>query len=152
MTKPVVDFSALCCLLLLLLSASPYSGRPQREIIFHLTLSTSSPSLTLTLSMSSLAKSIHLLLRLPLFLLPGTATFIILFPTYYSSLLFTCPYQRSHAFRSLSPRFAIFDVLLTYSFHVLSFLVTPCAHLAISNSATFIFPTCLCVTSTVSMP
>ena len=68
-------------LLLLLLSASPYSGSPQRESIFHFSRSTSSPSLAPTLSMSSLAKSIHLLLGLPLFLLPGTAISIIVFPT-----------------------------------------------------------------------
>ena len=68
-------------LLLLLLSASPYSGSPQRDSNLHFTRSTSSPSLAPTLSMSSLTKSIHLLLGLPLFLLPGTAISIILFPT-----------------------------------------------------------------------
>ena len=67
--------------LLLLLSASPYSGSPQRDSNLHFTRSTSSPSLAPTLSMSSLNKSIHLLLGLPLFLLPGTAISIILFPT-----------------------------------------------------------------------
>ena len=67
--------------LLLLLSASPYSGSPQRDSNLHFTRSTSSPSLAPTLSMSSLTKSIHLLLGLPLFLLPGTAISIILFPT-----------------------------------------------------------------------
>ena len=67
--------------ILLLLSASPYSGSPQRESIFHFSRSTSSPSLAPTLSMSSLAKSIHLLFGLPLFLLPGTAISIIVFPT-----------------------------------------------------------------------
>ena len=66
---------------LLLLSASPYSGSPQRDSNLHFTRSTSSPSLAPTLSMSSLTKSIHLLLGLPLFLLPGTAISIILFPT-----------------------------------------------------------------------
>ena len=71
----------LILLLLLLLSASPYSGSPQRESIFHFSRSTSSPSLAPTLSMSSLAKSIHLLFGLPLFLLPGTAISIIVFPT-----------------------------------------------------------------------
>ena len=54
--------------LLLLLSASPYSGSPQRESILHLTRSISSPALAPTLFKSSLAKSIHLLLGLPLFL------------------------------------------------------------------------------------
>ena len=68
-------------ILLLLLSASPYSGSPQRDSNLHFTWSTSSPFLVLTLSMSSLTKSIHLLLGLPLFLLPGTAISIILFPT-----------------------------------------------------------------------
>ena len=67
--------------LLLLLSASPYSGSPQCDSNLHFTRSTSSPSLAPTLSMSSLTKSIHLLLGLPLFLLPGTAISIILFPT-----------------------------------------------------------------------
>ena len=64
-----------------LLSASPYSGSPQSESILHLTRSTSSFSLAPTLSMSSHAKTIHLLLCLPLFLLPGTAISIILFST-----------------------------------------------------------------------
>ena len=66
---------------LVLLSASPYSGSTQRESIFHLSRSTSSPSLAPTLSTSFLAKSIHLLFGLPLFLLPGTAISIIVFPT-----------------------------------------------------------------------
>ena len=73
--------AVLLLLLLLLLSASPYSGSPQRESIFHFSRSTSSPSLAPTLSMSSLAKSIHLPFGLPLFLLPGTAISIIVFPT-----------------------------------------------------------------------
>ena len=67
--------------LLLLLSASPCSGSPHRDSILHFTPSTSSPSLAPTLFMSSLTKSIQLLLGLPLFLLPGTAISIILFPT-----------------------------------------------------------------------
>ena len=41
-------------LLLLLLSASPYSGSPQRDSNLHFTRSTSSPSLAPTLSMSSI--------------------------------------------------------------------------------------------------
>ena len=73
-------------ILLLLLSASPYSGSPQCNSNLHFTRSISSPSLAPTLSMSSLTKSIHLLLGLPLFLLPGTAISIILFPR---SLLFS---------------------------------------------------------------
>ena len=68
-------------LLLPLLSASPYSGSLQRDSILHFTRSTSSPSLAPTHSMSSLTKSIHLLLGLPFFLLPGTAISTILFPT-----------------------------------------------------------------------
>ena len=58
---------------LLLLSASPYSGSPQRKSIFHFSPSTSSPSLAPTLPMSFLAKSIHLLLGLSLSFPPGTA-------------------------------------------------------------------------------
>ena len=64
---------------------------------------------------------------------------------------FYVPYHRSLAFRSLSPSFAIFAVPLTYSFLILSFLVTPSVHLTIFNSATSIFPTCLSVTATVSI-
>ena len=45
-----------------------------------------------TLFVSSLIKSIHLLLGLPLFFLPVTAISIILFPTQSSSLFFTCSY------------------------------------------------------------
>ena len=64
----------------LLLLASPYSESPQRNSNLHFTRSTSSPSLAPTFSMSSLTKSFHLLLGLPLFLLPRTAISIILFP------------------------------------------------------------------------
>ena len=67
--------------LLLHHSVSPYLGLPQRKSILHLTLSTSSPSLAPTLSLYSLAKSIHLRLGLPLLLLPDSAISIILFPT-----------------------------------------------------------------------
>ena len=142
----------MCFILLLLLSASPYSGSPQRDSNLHFTGFTSSPFLAPTLSMSFLIKSIHLLFGLSLFLMPGTAISIILFPTLSSYLLFTCPYQRSLAFRSLSPSFAIIAVPLTDSFLILSFLVTPSAHLTIFNSATSIFPTCLSVTVTASIP
>ena len=65
---------------LLLLLASPYSGSPQSDSNLHFTRSTLSPFLAPTLSMSSLTKSIHLFLGLPLFLLPGTAISIILSP------------------------------------------------------------------------
>ena len=55
----------------LLLSASPYSRSSQRESIFHLTRSISSPSLALTLNKSSFAKSIHFVLG-PSFSFPST--------------------------------------------------------------------------------
>ena len=59
----------------------PIRGHHPRESIFQFSRSTSSSSLAPTLSMSSPAKSIHLLLGLPLFLLPGTAISIIVFHT-----------------------------------------------------------------------
>ena len=64
--KKSTDNASVACytekylLLLLLLSASPYSGSPQRESIFHFSRSTLSPSLAPTLSMSSLAKFFYL--------------------------------------------------------------------------------------------
>ena len=74
----------------------------------------------------------------------------------FSHVAFFSPFhvsiQRSLAFRSLSPSFAIFAVTLTYLFLILSFLITPSAHLTIFNSATSIFPTCLFVTATISIP
>ena len=133
--------SPVALLLLLLLSAFPYSGSPKRKSIFYLARSTSSPSLAPTLSTSSLAKSIHLLLALPLFLLPDTARSIILIPR---SLLPS--FSRVHASLALHSEvyllalLASFAVPLTYSFLILSFLVTPSAHLTVFNSATSFFP------------
>ena len=69
-----INFFWSLFLFLFFLSASPYSGSPQRKSILHFTQSTLSPFLASTLSMSSLTKSILLLLGLPLFLLPGTAS------------------------------------------------------------------------------
>ena len=60
-----------------LLSASPYSGSPQRDSNLHFTRSTLSPSLVPTLSMSSLTKSIYPLFGLPLLCLapPSPSSF-----------------------------------------------------------------------------
>ena len=59
----------------------PILGRHSAKLFSYFSRSTSSPSLAPTLSMFSLAKYIHLLLGLPLFLLPRTAISIIVFPT-----------------------------------------------------------------------
>ena len=67
-----------------------YSGSPQRDSMLHFTRSTSSPSLAPTLSMSSLTKSIHLLLGLPLFLPHGTAI-----PSSFSHVVFLSPFYVS---------------------------------------------------------
>ena len=62
----MIKFASFSARMLLLVSASPYSGSPQHDSILHFTQSTSSPSLAPTLFMPSLTKSIHLLLGLPL--------------------------------------------------------------------------------------
>ena len=130
--------------------ASPYLWLLQRKNIFHFIRFTLSLSLAPTLFMFSLSKYIRLLLDFSLFLLPDTAISTILFPTWPSSFLFTCPYQRGLALGSLSPSFAIFKVPLTYWFLILSFLVTPSAHLTIPTLHLPFFPSCLSVTATVS--
>ena len=107
-----LNMISCCRRSLLLLSAFPYSGSPQRESLLHKARSTSSPSLAPTISISSLTQSIHLLFDLPLLLLPGIAISIILFPTLPSSLLFRCPYQCNLVIRSWSPSSVVAKVLL----------------------------------------
>ena len=83
-------------LLLLLLSAFPFSqGWPQRIIILHIFLSSTSVSFTPTSCISSFTASKNLLFGLPLLLFPGNSISIIFLPTYSWSLLMTCPYHLS---------------------------------------------------------
>ena len=80
----------LLLLLLLLLSAFPFSqGWPQRIIILHIFLSSTSVSFTPTFCISSFTASKNLLFDLPLLLFPGNSISIIFLPTYsWSTTLF----------------------------------------------------------------
>ena len=92
--------------------------------------------------MSSFTLSNHLLLGLPLFLLPCTFITIALLPTQCSSLRITCPYHfnlLSCTFFVISPTFA---VPLILSFLILSSFVTPHIHRSILISATSNFFSC----------
>ena len=107
-------------LLLLLLSAFPFSqGWPQRIIILHIFLSSTSVSFT-----SSFTASKNLLFGLPLLLFPGNSISIIFLPTYSWSLLMTCPYQLSLLSLIFISNCSTLTVLLMCSFLILSFLVT----------------------------
>ena len=140
-------------LLLLLLSAFPFSqGWPQRIIILHIFLSSTSVSFAPTSPISSFTISKNLLFGLPLLLFPGNSISIILLPTYSWSLLITCPYHRSLASLIFIPNRFTLTVLLMCSFLILSFLVTPIANLNIFISATSIAFTHFFVTATVSSP
>ena len=74
----------------------------------------------------------------------------------FSHVVFFSPFYVSIPTYPCIPKFVSqlcnFAVPLTYSFLILSFLVTPNAHLTIFNSATSIFPICLSVTATVTIP
>ncbi|MBN3293175.1 UIF factor, partial [Polypterus senegalus] len=76
---------------------------PQQIIFFHTFLSSASCYITPITCMSSLTTSINLLLGLPLFLLPDSSIFNILFPIYPASLFCTCPNQLNLASLTLSP-------------------------------------------------
>ena len=140
-------------LLLLLLSAFPFSQRwPQHIIILHIFLSLTSVSFAPTSRISSFTTSKNLLFGLPLFLFPGNSISIIFLPTYSWSLLMTCPYHLSLPSIIFIPNRSTLTVLLMCSFLILSFLVTPIANLNIFISATSISSTCFLVTATVSSP
>jgi len=62
---------------------------------FHSAPSRNSSSVSPFSLKLSLMLSIHFLFGLLLFHLPGTSISISLFPTYFSFLRITCPYQRS---------------------------------------------------------
>ena len=139
--------------LLLFLSAFPFSqGWPQSIIILHTFLSSMSVSFAPTSSISSFTTSKNLLFGLPLFLFPGNSISIIFLPSYFWSLLITCPYHLSLPSLIFIPNRSILTVLLMCSFLILSFLVTPIANLSIFISATSISSTCFFVTATVSSP
>ena len=132
-----------CVILLLLLSAFPFSqGWPQRIIILHIFLSSTSVSFTPTSCISSFTASKNLLFGLPLLLFPGNSISIIFLPTYSWSLLMTCPYHLSLPSLIFIPNCSTLTVLLMFSFLILSFLVTPIANLSIFISATSISSTC----------
>ena len=101
---------------------------------------------------SFFTRSKNLLLGLPLFLFPGNSIFIIFLPTYFWSLLITCPYHLSLPSLIFIPNCSTLTVPLMYSFLILSFLVTPITNLNIFISATSISSTCFFVTATVSSP
>ena len=95
---------------------------------------------------------LNLKIFLPLFLFPGNSIPITLLPTYFLSLLMTCPYHLSLPSLIFIPNCSTLIVPLMYSFLILSFLVTPIANLNIFISATFIFSTCFFETANVSSP
>ena len=112
-------------LLLLLLSAFPFSqGWPQRIIILHIFLSSTSVSFTPTSRISSFTASKNLLFGLPLLLFPGNSISIIFLPTYSWSLLMTCPYHFSLPSLIFIPNCSTLMVFLMCSFLILSFLVS----------------------------
>ncbi len=101
----------------------------------HLTRSCDSSPENSFSGKSFLMLSNHLRFSLPLLLFP--CTFITLLPTYYSSLLNTCPYHfnlLSCIFLDISPTFAVPLIL--------SSLVTPLIHLNILISATSNYFSC----------
>ena len=108
-------------LLLLLLSAFPFSqGWPQRIIILHIFLSSTSVSFVPTSSISSFTTSKNLLFGLPLLLFPGNSISISFLPTYSWSLLMTCPYHLSLPSLIFIPNRSTLTVLLMCSFLILS--------------------------------
>ena len=115
--------------LLLLLLASPYLRSPQRESIFHLTRSTSSPSLATTLSMSSIAKppTFSLAFLFSFYLVPPSPSSF--FPR--SLLLF---FSRVHTSVALH-----FEVCLLAPISPFSTLQLPFSHLSFCNSHRFHF-------------
>ena len=113
-----------------------YVGSMYDDIRLHVArLYTSSADSSFSL-ISSFTLTNHLLLGLPLFLLPCTFITIALLPTQCSSLLITCPYH----FDLLSWTFFVipytFVVPLILSFLILSSFVTPHSHRSILISAT----------------
>ena len=127
-------------LLLLLLQRlhSRLSGSPVWIILLHSCLSrTSSSFLAISLRSSSM-QSCHLPFGLPLLLLP-TARFLILLPTYDSSLLIMWPNHLNLVSRNFYPSSTTPVLLLTSSFLIQSSPVLPMDNLNISISATSIF-------------
>ena len=138
-------------------SSSPFGfpfsqGWPQRIIIFHTFLSSTSVSFAPTSPISFFTTSKNLLFGLPLLLFPGNSISIIFLPTYSLSFLMTCPYHLSLPSLIFIPNRSTLTILLMCSFLILSFLVTPIANLNIFISATSISSTCFFVTATVSSP
>ena len=110
--------------LYLLLRSSSYShfyvGSMYDDIRLHVARSYTSSADSPFSLMSSFTLSNHLLLGLPLFLLPCTFITIVLLPTQCSSLRITCPYHfnlLSCTFFVISPTFV---VPLILSFLILS--------------------------------
>ena len=139
--------------IILLLSAFPFSqGWPQRIIILHVFLSSTSVSFAPTSPISSFTTSKNRLFGFPLLLFPGNSISMTFLPTYSWSLLMTCPYHLSLPSLNFIPNRSTLTVLLMCSFLILSFLVTPIADPNIFISATSISSTCFFVTATVSSP
>ena len=97
-------------------------------------------------------QSCHLLFGLLLLLLLPTTRFLILLPTYDSSLLIMWPNHLNLVSRNFCPSSTTPVLLLTSSFLILSFLVFPVENLNIFISATSILFSCVLVTPTVSIP
>ena len=130
-------YSLLLCvyILLLLLSTFPFSqGWPQRIIILHIFLSSTSVSFTPTSCISSFTASKNLFFGLPLLLFPGNSISIIFLPTYSWSLLMTCPYHLSLPSLIFIPNCSTLTVLLMCSFLILSLL---CVYIVFVYSLNF---------------
>ena len=106
-------------------------------------------SLAPTFPVSSFTTSKNLLFGVPLFLFPANSIFITLFPTYFWSLLMTCPYHLSLPSIIFIPNRFTLTVPLMYLFLILFFLVTPIANLNTFISSTSISSACFFVTATV---
>ena len=82
-------------------------------------------SLAPTFPISSFITSKNLLFCLTLFLFPGNSISITLLSMYSWYLLMTCPYHLSLPSLIFIPNRSTVTAPLTYSFLILSFLVTP---------------------------
>ena len=122
-----------------------------RIILLHSSLSRASSSFLAIALRASSMKSCHLLFGLPLLLLT-TTRFLILIPTYDSSLLIMWPNHLHLVSCNFCPSSTTPVLLLTSSFLILSFQVFPTENLSIFISATSILFSCVLVTAAISIP
>ena len=129
-----------------------HAGSPFLVSLFQHVQSMASVVLKFFSNISSSIQSIHLLFGLPGCLLPSISIRNTCFVTWSPSLCQTCPYHPSLfscIFLCISVSFILFWIS---SFLILSHLVTPCTHLNIFISATFILLSCDFLIAHVSIP